>query len=114
MPAKKPDGQTADLERGAGSRTGFDGLVLANGERGTMQVAWHRQGARPILWRQGPGAWPDWCSLLDATSGTVACAPPSSTLPSEHHLNVTAVGLDPVRGLNQEIFVGVVSVVRTV
>ena len=103
-----------DLERskpGAGDqRTGFEDLMLADGERGTMQATWSRKTPRPILWRKS-GTWPEWCSLFDAPKGTVVCHPPLQTLPGDYGINVTAVGLDSVDGLSQETFRAVVSVV---
>lgn len=99
------------LERAADTPTGFDGLVLADGEHGTMQASWTRRTARPVLWKQGPGEWPQWCSLLDTRDGTVACGPPVGTAPGERVLNVTAVGLDALKGLSQEVFLAPVNVV---
>ena len=64
-----------------------------------------------MLWKQGPGEWPQWCSLLDTRDGTVACGPPVGTAPGERVLNVTAVGLDALKGLSQEVFLAPVNVV---
>ena len=111
--------QAHDLEREKAAvgdeetLTGFGGLELADGERGTMQAGWARRTSRPILWRQGPGQWPEWCSFIDAIGGTVACHPPYHSPPGEHRLNVTAIGLDPVSGFSQETYRTVVTVLNT-
>ena len=126
MPAAKQGGQPGaagqaesrrDLERdappapaeGAGA-SGLEGLLLAAGERGAMQARWApSSGPPPVLWRASGG--PRWCSLLNATGGTVACAPPHGTPPGDYALNLTAVLLDAVAGLTQRAFSGTVTVV---
>ena len=111
----KPEspGGTTDLERDRpeGRRPGFDGLVLVAGHgSGTMRPT--RATARPILWRPGPGAWPAWCALLDSRGGAVACTPPAQAEPGDYSLNVTAVRLDPVDGLSQQVFPAEVTVLN--
>ena len=119
-PATDGAAEERALERSvrSGALTGFAPLELADGEGGVVQASWARAGrSRPVLWRAGPGAdsWPEWCTLRDARAGTVACNPPLHTPPGDHVLNVTAVWLDAVDGLSQEVFRATIAVLpRTV